>query len=129
MLVLRLLVGGRLLLVILACAWPHLGMSVLLVLLSRVQLLMLVLVGVRRLLFLLEDNVLLLMCRGLQKGVSLLPLLLQLLLVVPLLPVVRVLHVGSLRLRVLFCGWLLRLLLVDIETLLVGRLVTLLFVL
>jgi hypothetical protein len=79
-------------------------------------------------LFLLEDNVLLLMCGGLQLGVLLLPLLLQLLLVVSLLPVMRVLHVGSLRVLVLFCGWLLRHLLVYIETLLVGRLVTLLFV-
>jgi hypothetical protein len=61
--------------------------------------------------------------------VLLLPVLLQLLLVVPLLPVVRVLHVGSVRLPMLFCRWLLRHLLVDIETLLVGRLVTLLFVL
>jgi hypothetical protein len=68
----------------------------------------LVLVGVRRLLFLLEDGVLLLMCGGLLLGVLPLPLLPQLLLVVPLLPVVWVLHVGSLRLLVLFavgcCG-------------------------
>jgi hypothetical protein len=35
-------------------------------------------------------------------------------LVVPLLVVVGVLHVGSLRLMVLFCGWLLQHLLVDI---------------
>jgi hypothetical protein len=64
--------------------------------------------GDRRLLFLHEDNVLLLVCGGLQLGVVMLPLplLLQLLLVVPLLPVVRVIHVGSLRLLVLFCGWL-----------------------
>jgi hypothetical protein len=40
-----------------------------------------------------------------------------------------VLHVGSLRLLVVFCGWLMQRLLVDIETLLVRRLVTLLFVL
>jgi hypothetical protein len=79
------------------------------------------------LLFLLEDSALLLMCGGLQLGVLL--LLLQLLLVVPLLPVVRVLHLGSLRLLVLFCGRLLRYLLVDIETLLVGCMATLLFVL
>jgi hypothetical protein len=59
----------------------------------------------------------------------LLPLLLRLLLVVPLLPVETVLHVGSLRLLVLFCGRLLRHLLVDIETLLVRCMVTLLFVL
>jgi hypothetical protein len=45
-----------------------------------------------------------------------------------MLPVVRVIHVGSLRLLVLFCGRLLRHLLVDIETLMVGCLVTLLFV-
>jgi hypothetical protein len=89
----------------------------------------LVLVGVRRLLFLLEDSALLLMCGGLQLGVLLMPLLLQLLLVVPLLPVVRVLHMGSLRLLVFFCGRLLRHLLLDIETLLVGCLVTLLVVL
>jgi hypothetical protein len=50
--------------------------------------------------------------------VLLLLLLLQQLLVVPLLPVVRVLHVGSLQH-----------LLVDIEALLGGRLATLLFVL
>jgi hypothetical protein len=56
-------------------------------------------------------------------------LLLQQLLVVPLQLVVRVLHVGPLWLLVLFCGWLLRHLLVDIETLLVGRLMTLSFVL
>jgi hypothetical protein len=86
-----------------------------------------VLGGDRRFLLLLEDSALLLMCGGLQLGVLL--LLLQLLLVVPLLPVVRVLHMGSMRLQVLFCGRLLRYLLVDIETLLVGCLATLLFVL
>jgi hypothetical protein len=59
----------------------------------------LVLVGVRRLPFLLKDSALLLICGGLQRGVL---LLLQLLLVVPLLPVVKVLYVGSLRLLVLF---------------------------
>jgi hypothetical protein len=68
----------------------------------------------------------LLMCGGLQLGAL---LLLELLLVMPLLPVVKVLHVGSLRLLVLFCGRLLWHLLVDIETLLEGCLVTLLFVL
>jgi hypothetical protein len=52
-----------------------------------------VLVGDRRLLFLLEDTVFLLVCGGLQLGVF---LLLQLLLIVPLLLVVRVLHVGGL---------------------------------
>jgi hypothetical protein len=52
----------------------------------------LVLVGVRRLPFLSEDSALLLMCGGLQLGLL---LLLQLLLVVPLPPVVKVLHVGS----------------------------------
>jgi hypothetical protein len=60
---------------------------------------MLVLVGVRMLLFLLGDNVLLMVCGGLQLGVLLL-LLLQMLLVVPLLLVVGVLHAGSLRLLV-----------------------------
>jgi hypothetical protein len=75
----------------------------------------LVLVGVLRLPFLLEDSALHLMCGGLQLEVL---LLLRLLLVVPLLPVVKVLIVGSLRLLVLFCGRLLRHLLVDIETLL-----------
>jgi hypothetical protein len=83
-------------------------------------------VEVLRLPFLLEDSALLLMCGGLQLGVL---LLLQPLLVVLVLPVVKVLHVGSLRLLVLFCGRLLRHLLVDIETLLEGCLVTLLFVL
>jgi hypothetical protein len=82
-----------------------------------------VLVGVLRLLFLLEESALLLMCGGLQLGVL---LLLQLLLV---LPVVRVLHGGSLRLLVMFCGRPLRHFLVDIESLLEGGLVTLLFVL
>jgi hypothetical protein len=85
----------------------------------------LVLVGVLRLPFLQEDNALLLMCGWPQLGVL---LLLQLLQVVPLLPVVKVLHVGSLRLLVLFCGRLMRHLLVDIETLMEGCLVTLLFV-
>jgi hypothetical protein len=121
------LVGGRLLLSVVACAWPYLGVLVFLVLLRRVQLLMmlhvLVLVGDRRLMFLLGNNVLLVMYGGLQLGVLLL------LLIVPLLLVVGVLHVGSLRLLVVFCGWLLQHLLVDIETLLVRRLVTLLFVL
>jgi hypothetical protein len=127
--VLRLLVGGRLLLMVLACAWPHLGMLVLHVLLRRVELLMVLhvlgLVGDRRLWFLLGDNVLLLVDGGLQLGVF----LLLKLVVLTLLLVVGVLHVGSLRLLVLFCGWLLQHLLVDIETLMVGRLVTLLFVL
>jgi hypothetical protein len=130
LLVLRLMVGGRLLLVVLACARSHLGVVVLPVLLRRVQLLMLLhvlgLVGDRRLMFLLEDNVLMLVREGLQLGVL---LLLQVLMVVSLQLVVRVLHVGPLWQLVLFCGWLLRHLLVDIETLLVGRLVTLLLVL
>jgi hypothetical protein len=86
----------------------------------------LVLVGVLRLPFLLEDSALMQMCGELQLGVL---LLLQLLLVVPLLPVVKVLHVGSMRLLVMFCSQLLRHLLVDIETLLEGCPVTLLFVL
>jgi hypothetical protein len=43
-----------------------------------------------------------------------------------LLLVVRVVHVGILRLLVLFCARLVQHLLVDVETLLVGRLVTLL---
>jgi hypothetical protein len=60
---------------------------------------------------------------GLQLGV----LLFLLLVVPPLLLVVGVLHVGFLRLLVLFYGRTLYHLLVDIETLLVGRLVTLLF--
>jgi hypothetical protein len=124
--VLRLMVGGRLLLLVLVWAWPHLGV---LVLLRRVQLLVMLHVlvpfGDRRLSFLLGDIVLLLVYGGLQLGV----LFLLLLLVVPLLLVVGVLHVGSLRLLVLFCGWLLRHLLTDIETLLVGRVVTLMFVL
>jgi hypothetical protein len=62
--VLRLLVGDRLLLMVMACAWPHIGVLVLLVLLQRVPQLMLwhvlALVGDRRLLFQLGDNVLLL---------------------------------------------------------------------
>jgi hypothetical protein len=53
-------------------------------------------------------------------------MLLMLLVVLPLLLVVGVLHVGFLRLLVLFCGRLLHHLLVDIEMLLAGRLVTLL---
>jgi hypothetical protein len=85
-------------------------------------------VGDRWLLFLMGDNVLLLVYGGLQLGVLLLLLLLLLLLVVPMVVVVGVLHVGSLRLHMLFCGWLLQHLLVDIETLQVGRLVMLMFV-
>jgi hypothetical protein len=85
---------------------------------------LLVLVGDRRMLFLLGDSVPLLVYGGLQLGV----LLLLLLHVVPLLLVVGVLHVGSLRLLVLFRGRLLRHVLVNIETLFVGRLVTLVFV-
>jgi hypothetical protein len=127
--VLRLLVGGRLLLLVLVWAWPHLGVLVLLVLLRRVQLLMLlhvlVPVGDRRLIFLLGDILFLRVYGGLELGV----LLLLLLLVVPLMVVVGVLHVGYLRLLVLFCGWLLQHRLVDIETMLEGRLVVLLFVL
>jgi hypothetical protein len=83
-------------------------------------------VGDRWLLFLMGDNVLLLVYGGLQLGVLL--LLLLLLLVVPMVVEVGVLHVGSLRLHVLFCGWLLQHLLVDIETLQVGRLGMLMFV-
>jgi hypothetical protein len=75
-------------------------------------------VGDWRLLFQLGDSVLPFVDGGLQLGVLLLLLL-----------VVRVLHVGSLRPLVLFCGRLLHHLLVDIETLLIGRLVTLSFVL
>jgi hypothetical protein len=62
--VLRLLVGSRLLLSVLACARPHVGVLVLLVQLQRVLVLMpqhvKVLVGDRRLMFQLEDNALLL---------------------------------------------------------------------
>jgi hypothetical protein len=49
--------------------------------------------------------------------------------VLPLLMVVGVLHVDFSRLLVLFCGRLPQHLLVDIERLRVGRLVTLLFAL
>jgi hypothetical protein len=60
---------------------------------------------------------------GLQLGV----LLLLLLVVLPSLLVVGVLHVGFLRLLVFFCGRQLHRLLLDIETWLVGRVVTLQF--
>jgi hypothetical protein len=54
-------------------------------------------------------------------------LLIMLLVVLPLLLVVGVLHVGFLRLLVMLCGRMLQHLLVDIKTLLVGLMVTLLF--
>jgi hypothetical protein len=126
--VLRLLVGDRLLLLVMACAWLHLGVLVFLVLLQRVQLLMLlhvlVLVGDRIAVSTREQRVVDGVRMDAARG-----------------DVVDaaagnaaaassgVLHVGSLRLLVMFCGWLLQHLLVDIKTLLVGRLVTLLLVL
>jgi hypothetical protein len=61
---------------------------------------------------------------GLQLGVS----MLMLPVVLPMLLVVGVLHVGFLRLLVLVCGRVLQYLLLYIETPLVGRMVTLLFV-
>jgi hypothetical protein len=153
--VFRLLVGGRLLLLVVASAWPHLEVLVLMVLLHRVFLLtllhVLVLVGDRRLLFKLGDNVLLLvgslvlslvvvvvlvlwqqqvlfhgqvlLLFKVVGGLQLGVSMLMSLVVLPMLLVVGVLHVGFLRLRLmlLVCGRVLQYLLLDIETPLVGR--------